>query len=392
MMNKLHIIEGQIRHYAWGGDHFIPALLGQKTLANQPWAEWWLGAHPDSPSTIMDEGMALSDFLIRHPQLRSAEECRADPTLSFLLKVLDVNQMLAIQVHPSKEQALAGFQREEASGPDRQAFERTYRDANDKPEMMVALTPCWLAHGFAPPERIAARLAQYSAAAPFRSGNISDTFKALLTADVTPLLQEIRYALEDDYHRGELAQTEPEYWICRALFGHQVGYDRGLAILLMLNIVFVPPGFGIYQAAGVPHAYLAGQNIELMANSDNVARIGPTKLHVALPEVLRLTGCSPVCPQLIAPAAIAPAVEKYQHGGSPAFALYRLQPGEAHWQHPHFCIAVVLTGELQAIVASRPQTFFAGQSFIIPAGLAVTFSSTSSLAFIASSGEPYAND
>lgn len=29
-------------------------------------------------------------------------------------------------------------------------------------------------------------------------------------------------------------------------------------------------GGGIFQGAGIPHAYLEGQNMELMANSDNV--------------------------------------------------------------------------------------------------------------------------
>ena len=33
-------------------------------------------------------------------------------------------------------------------------------------------------------------------------------------------------------------------------------------------------GEGIFQDAGIPHAYLRGQNVELMACSDNVIRGG----------------------------------------------------------------------------------------------------------------------
>ena len=46
-------------------------------------------------------------------------------------------------------------------------------------------------------------------------------------------------------------------------------------------------GEGIFQDSGVPHAYLEGQNIELMANSDNVLRGGLTPKHVDVPELLK---------------------------------------------------------------------------------------------------------
>jgi mannose-6-phosphate isomerase len=47
------------------------------------------------------------------------------------------------------------------------------------------------------------------------------------------------------------------------------------------------PGQGIFQAAGVPHAYLEGQNVELMANSDNVLRGGLTPKHIDVPELIK---------------------------------------------------------------------------------------------------------
>lgn len=62
--------------------------------------------------------------------------------LPFLLKVLDVHFSLSIQVHPNKQQASQGFIRENCQGTLLQAGERNYKDANHKPEVMVALTPC----------------------------------------------------------------------------------------------------------------------------------------------------------------------------------------------------------------------------------------------------------
>jgi mannose-6-phosphate isomerase len=47
------------------------------------------------------------------------------------------------------------------------------------------------------------------------------------------------------------------------------------------------PGQGIFQDAGVPHAYLEGQNVELMANSDNVLRGGLTPKHIDVPELIK---------------------------------------------------------------------------------------------------------
>jgi mannose-6-phosphate isomerase len=47
------------------------------------------------------------------------------------------------------------------------------------------------------------------------------------------------------------------------------------------------PGEGVFQGAGLPHAYLEGQNVELMANSDNVLRGGLTPKHIDVPELLK---------------------------------------------------------------------------------------------------------
>ncbi len=37
----------------------------------------------------------------------------------------------------------------------------------------------------------------------------------------------------------------------------------------------------------VPHAYLEGQNVEIMANSDNVLRGGLTNKHIDVKELLK---------------------------------------------------------------------------------------------------------
>jgi mannose-6-phosphate isomerase len=49
----------------------------------------------------------------------------------------------------------------------------------------------------------------------------------------------------------------------------------------------------------MPHAYLEGQNIELMSNSDNVLRAGLTPKHVDIPELIRNTNFVPTFPEII---------------------------------------------------------------------------------------------
>ncbi|MEL4424103.1 type I phosphomannose isomerase catalytic subunit, partial [Shewanella algae] len=56
--------------------------------------------------------------------------------------------MLSIQVHPTKEEAEKGFDRENEAGISLHAPNRNYKDRNHKPEVMVALSEFWLLHGF----------------------------------------------------------------------------------------------------------------------------------------------------------------------------------------------------------------------------------------------------
>jgi mannose-6-phosphate isomerase len=49
----------------------------------------------------------------------------------------------------------------------------------------------------------------------------------------------------------------------------------------------------------MPHAYLEGQNIELMSNSDNVLRAGLTPKFIDIPELLKNTLFNITVPKII---------------------------------------------------------------------------------------------
>ena len=44
---SVYRLEPGVQHYAWGTAEFIPDLLGVDNVEGRPYAELWLGAHPD---------------------------------------------------------------------------------------------------------------------------------------------------------------------------------------------------------------------------------------------------------------------------------------------------------------------------------------------------------
>ena len=114
-------VTGVVQHYAWGDPEFIPGLLGVAP-DGRPWAELWLGTHPNGPATL-DDGRPLA--AVTGP-------------LPYLLKVLAAAEPLSLQAHPTRARAEAGF----AAG--------RYPDPQPKPELLCALTPFTALCGFRP--------------------------------------------------------------------------------------------------------------------------------------------------------------------------------------------------------------------------------------------------
>jgi mannose-6-phosphate isomerase len=246
-------------------------------------------------------------------------------SLPFLFKVLDVQAMLSIQVHPDKGTAEAGFAREEAAGIARDAPNRNYRDDNHKPELGVAISDFYLLHGFRKEAAIADTLRQIPGWAElhpilFEEG-VAGLYQHVMEAEqeeVDRLLQP----LVDYLKKLSPDKTAPEYWAQRAIeqYSKHGHHDRGIFSIFWFNVVHLRPGEAIYQDAGVPHAYLEGQCLELMASSDNVLRGGLTPKHIAVAELLLNTKTEAVNPQVLRPVT---GESGWQHYPTPApdFAL-----------------------------------------------------------------------
>jgi len=298
-MQKAYKLQGKHRHYDWGGNTFLPNLMGVENVNHLPYAEYWMGAHALAASTIQTtEGEKdLSKLINEQPvQWLGKEVAHKYNALPYLYKILDVHDMLSIQVHPSKQNAVLGFKAEQAKGIAIDAANRNYKDENHKPEIMVALSDFWLLHGFLPPAIIEERLNTYSCLKPlmneFRGGDYQNLYSFFMQLPMEasdsilkPLLKEASAAVA----KGTVTKNDPHFW-AHKYYADGIplkNIDKGIFSIYILNIVYIPKYQGIFQGAGILHAYLEGQNIELMANSDNVLRGGLTPKHVDVKELIQ---------------------------------------------------------------------------------------------------------
>ncbi|MCC7525976.1 MAG: mannose-6-phosphate isomerase, class I [Chitinophagaceae bacterium] len=304
---------GKIQHYPWGGTTFISTLLGIVNATNEAYAEYWMGAHPNAPSFVEqseNQKIPLDKLIAGNPEYWLGKQtAERFGRLPFLLKVLDVKEMLSIQVHPSKQEAEKGFARESEAGIPVNAPHRNYKDDNHKPEMMLALSEFWLLHGFKTKERLLQTLNEtqaFKTLAPlFEKEGYYGLYKYVMQLPqasvddmLNPLLQEASLL----YQSHQLPKSDPAYWACKVLPTPEGPYrniDRGIFSIYFFNLIRLHPGQAIFQGAGVPHAYLEGQNMELMSNSDNVLRGGLTSKHVDVPELLTHTLFEGITPRLV---------------------------------------------------------------------------------------------
>lgn len=320
-----------VQHYAWGGERYLNDLLGRPP-ADKPTAELWFGDHPKGPARLAGKARTLTDLIANDPdgRLGNANVDRFGPRLPFLLKILDVQQMLSIQVHPDKGTAEAGFAREEANGPARDAPDRNYRDDNHKPELGLALSDFYLLHGFKPAAAIRQTLQSVAGWADLErqldTEGVAGLYEYVMRADrnkVDRLLQP----LVDRVSAGAFDRSQPEFWAARAVeqYTHGGHHDRGMFSLFWFNLVHLRPGQAIFQDAGIPHAYLEGRCIELMAGSDNVLRGGLTPKHIDVDELLLNVRFDEVTPDLLEARPLPDGQGDYFPTPAPDFRLSRYQ-------------------------------------------------------------------
>ena len=386
-MQKAYKLQGKHRHYDWGGTQFIPTLMGISNSSNEPYAEYWMGAHPAAVSEITTEnGVVLLDkMLADHGAILLGEKTQANfGTLPYLYKVLDVAKMLSIQAHPNIQNAILGNEKEEAAGIDLNASNRNYKDKNHKPEVMVALSDFWLLHGFLAPELLAARLKDFSYFNPLQVHFNGDDYEGLYrffmqlsSEDADFILKPLMLDAVSSVKSGSVDKSHPHWWANKYYNGQipDKNIDKGIFSIYILNIVQVAKYESVFQGAGLLHAYLEGQNIELMANSDNVLRGGLTTKHVDVHELIKQVKFIPTYPNVLKGEALNEFETRYPCP-VPDFGLTKinLPKGKSYTINTSGLEMVLLTqGEIQL----DKLLLKAGEVAMLPAGQSVVLTANS---------------
>ncbi len=292
--------------YAWGSKTFIAELLGKRVDDLQPQAELWMGAHPAASSQIQN-GVILADLnyiIAEDPNdfLGSRIAHAYHDHLPFMLKVLAAEQPLSLQVHPDSEKAKEGFTRENKLGIPLTAPIRNYKDSFHKPELLVALTEFHALCGFRDYSELTHLLKKYLHKIHMAEidcfidnptdSNLKEMFGFLLRAKAetkTELLENFMQHVHSEMPADPQEQLVNEW---SAQLYKLYPNDVGVLAPLLMNIVVLKPGQGIYLESGILHSYLKGAGMEIMANSDNVLRGGLTPKHVDPDELLRVLNWS----------------------------------------------------------------------------------------------------
>lgn len=274
--------------YAWGSRSAIQSFAGFGS-PDQPLAEIWYGAHPSGQTRIHDGG-TLESLLRDHPEMLGDDvRERFRGRLPYLVKLIAPGQAVSLQVHPEAQRARDGYTSQQ-NDPMR---ERRFVDDSHKPEQILALTTFEGLVGMRPVEESRALLAPIAhplaraagealARGDDRAVREAIVILAAASADDVDAMVEAARGL------GEL----PHIATMLELAAHYPG-DPGLLISLLLRRIRLEPGESVLVHSGVPHAYMSGLAVEVMANSDNVFRLGLTAKRVDIEESLANLSTAP---------------------------------------------------------------------------------------------------
>ena len=402
----------QVRHYDWGTRDFIPRLCGREPTG-RPEAELWFGAHADAPAGVVLEAGSASgpgdtgrpvplDRLIADRRSEVLGPGATGDALPFLTKILSASRPLSIQAHPDRKQARRGFAAETSgAGPVTQA-NRTYRDPNHKPELLYALTPFSALSGFRPAAEAARLLAalgleqlessvrrlESEGAAAYRP--LLETLRRHTGTDLAPNAVDAAHRASTE---GDADCRDAMHWIVH-IAGHHPD-DPLVVAPLFLRLVHLEPGEALFTGPGVPHSYLEGSAMEVMANSDNVLRLGLTSKRVDAGELLDI-----LVYEASAGIPLAPRVDEHPWGTRTCFQPpvedFRLDvlqidgTDEAPLQpQGRARIALALEGEIEVRNSFGTETLRPGQAALLPAvAQTVTATGPGTLALTTSDPRP----
>ncbi|KAL7672827.1 hypothetical protein ACOME3_007707 [Neoechinorhynchus agilis] len=258
--------------------------------------------------------------LLIHPIDCSVDHNGKPIDLPFLLKVLSIEKPLSIQLHPDIKLARSLHQ----------ANPHLYPDSNHKPELVIALTHFPIMCNFRPITDVLELLEQTPLLKSILltgldtdSINTVTLFKRLLMISEN----ELERVFEEILSLQTLPRLVQKYF---HYLNTEYPYDIGVLMIFVLQIHELEPLEAMYVQAMVPHAYLGGrcEAIEIMANSDNVIRVGLTPKPKDIETILNWTEYNQFRVEKFIPYHLCSGLSIYEIDGIHDFGLRRYDYSE----------------------------------------------------------------
>lgn len=261
---NMYLMKCKTQNYDWGKDSnssLITKILKankQEVDPSKKYAEFWMGAHINAPSeiSVSDKFVSLSDYTSKSK-------------INYLFKVLSIAKPLSIQLHPDKNRAKVLHK----NLPDK------YKDDNHKPELFVVISDTFdLLVGLKSLNSAHDTLSLYK-----KSFNFAEAEKFLKDKSIenySNFFNKLISLEKDEYEKiingiqNERSNKDNNKLV--DLLVDNFGKDLGILVALFMNHLTKKKGESLFIGPDFPHAYLKGDCYEVMANSDNVIRLGLT--------------------------------------------------------------------------------------------------------------------
>ena len=259
--NNIYKLKCACQNYDWGqySNCSLVAIAlkknEQEVDENKKYAEYWMGTHPNGPSKIIKEKkeILLSDEI--------------NGQLSYLFKILSINKPLSIQLHPDK--AFAEILHKK--------YPKIYKDDNHKPELFIALSDFELLFGLVELNKAIEIVKKYKEC--FNLKESEELIKNPSIEKYKNFIERLIFLNKEEYEKIlklilESKESKDNYLI-KKLYDNY-GLDSGILISLFMNYLHKKKGEAVFINENIPHSYIYGNCLELMACSDNVIRLGLT--------------------------------------------------------------------------------------------------------------------
>ncbi|KAE9548635.1 hypothetical protein FO519_008159 [Halicephalobus sp. NKZ332] len=310
-------LDCHVKNYAWGKEGeasevarlFAAGHPDHQIGSQTPYAELWMGTHPDGPARVRNSSENLSRMIAKSDWINNNDK-KKEVHLPFIMKIMSIRHTLSLQVHPTKEQAAWLHGKDPVNYPDR----------HHKPELAYALTRFELLCGFRPASEIIANFKAFPELKKIMGEEATNVFEALFKQGASQESPEMKKVLRRCFsnmlyrHRETHFVNEQlksfykkiEHGVRGSLIEDTIPVlesmrdnfpgDVGCFSPLYLNHMILQPGECCFYAAEELHAYLSGECVECVGCSNNTIRAALTPKFIdrdALIEVLNYRMTSP---------------------------------------------------------------------------------------------------